>query len=90
VSTLFPRCSPHGQTYRAEERQDRRDLVADLLAVRLYGRRFTIEEAFGDLKVLRYGLGLSATHIGHPFSPGSPPVDRGERDGPAHAPRGGR
>lgn len=36
-------------------------------AVRLYGRRFTIEEAFRDLKDLRYGLGLSATHIGHPF-----------------------
>jgi hypothetical protein len=33
-------------------------------AVRLYGRRFTIEEAFRDVKDPRYGLGMSATHIG--------------------------
>jgi len=33
-------------------------------AVKLYGKRFTIEEAFRDTKDLRYGLGLSATHIG--------------------------
>jgi hypothetical protein len=32
--------------------------------VRLYGRRFTIEENFRDTKDLRFGLGLSATHIG--------------------------
>jgi len=31
--------------------------------VKLYGRRFTIEETFRDTKDLRYGLGLSATHI---------------------------
>jgi hypothetical protein len=31
--------------------------------VRLYGRRFTIEENFRDTKDLRFGLGLSATHI---------------------------
>lgn len=36
-------------------------------AVRLYGRRFTIEEAFRDTKDARYGLGLSATHIRDPF-----------------------
>ena len=31
-----------------------------------YGRRFTIEENFRDTKDPRYGLGLSATHIGAP------------------------
>lgn len=42
---------------------------ADLTAaeiVKLYGRRFTIEENFRDTKDLRFGLGLSATHIGTP------------------------
>jgi Transposase DDE domain len=34
--------------------------------VQLYGRRFTIEETFRDQKNLRFGLGLSATHIGTP------------------------
>lgn len=34
--------------------------------VKLYGRRFTIEETFRDQKDLRFGLGLSATHIGTP------------------------
>ena len=34
--------------------------------VKLYGRRFTIEETFRDQKNLRFGLGLSATHIGTP------------------------
>jgi len=32
--------------------------------VKLYGRRFTIEETFRDQKDARFGLGLSATHIG--------------------------
>jgi len=32
--------------------------------VKLYGKRFTIEETFRDQKDLRFGLGLSATHIG--------------------------
>ncbi len=32
--------------------------------VKLYGRRFTIEETFRDQKNLRFGLGLAATHIG--------------------------
>lgn len=32
--------------------------------VKLYGRRFTIEETFRDQKNLRFGLGLSATRIG--------------------------
>jgi hypothetical protein len=35
-------------------------------AVRLYGRRFTIEEAFRDTKDARYGWGLSATHVRDP------------------------
>lgn len=30
---------------------------------KLYGRRFTIEETFRDQKDIRFGLGLSATHI---------------------------
>ena len=34
--------------------------------VKLYGRRFTIEETFRDQKNLRFGMGLSATHIGKP------------------------
>lgn len=34
--------------------------------VTLYGRRFTVEETFRDQKDLRFGLGLSATHIGSP------------------------
>jgi hypothetical protein len=39
---------------------------ADLKAqevVKLYGKRFTIEETFRDKKDLHFGLGLSATHI---------------------------
>lgn len=35
--------------------------AADVVA--LYGRRFTIEEAFRDTKDLHFGMGLSATHI---------------------------
>src|SRR5690606_17060751 len=31
--------------------------------VRLYGRRFTIEETFRDTKDIHFGMGLSATHI---------------------------
>ncbi len=31
--------------------------------VKLYGRRFTIEETFRDQKNLRFGMGLSSTHI---------------------------
>ncbi len=31
--------------------------------IKLYGRRFTIEETFRDQKDLRFGMGLSATHI---------------------------
>lgn len=31
--------------------------------VKLYGRRFTIEETFRDQRDLRFGMGLSATHI---------------------------
>src|SRR5882672_3563757 len=34
--------------------------------VKLYGRRFTIEETFRDTKDLHFGLGLSATRIGDP------------------------
>lgn len=43
----------------------RSDLTAAEI-VKLYGRRFTIEENFRDTKDLRFGLGLSATHIGTP------------------------
>jgi len=32
--------------------------------VKLYSRRFTIEETFRDQKDIRIGLGLSVTHIG--------------------------
>lgn len=31
--------------------------------IRLYGRRFTIEETFRDQKDIRFGMGLRATHI---------------------------
>jgi hypothetical protein len=31
--------------------------------VKMYGRRFTIEETFRDQKDLRFGMGLRATHI---------------------------
>jgi hypothetical protein len=34
--------------------------------VKLYGRRFTIEDSFRDLKNLRFGMGLSDTRIGTP------------------------
>jgi hypothetical protein len=34
--------------------------------VKLYARRFTIEETFRDLKDNHFGMGLSATHIGKP------------------------
>jgi hypothetical protein len=34
--------------------------------VKLYGRRFTIEETFRDTKDIRFGMGLSATHISDP------------------------
>lgn len=43
----------------------RRDDTASRIT-KLYGRRFTIEESFRDTKNLRFGLGLSATHIGTP------------------------
>ena len=32
-------------------------------AVKLYGRRFTIEETFRDTKDIHFGMGLKATHI---------------------------
>ncbi len=35
--------------------------------VRLYGRRFTIEETFRDTKDLHFGMGLSWTHIKDPL-----------------------
>lgn len=31
--------------------------------VKLYGRRFTIEETFRDTKDIHFGMGLRATHI---------------------------
>jgi Transposase DDE domain len=33
------------------------------VAVKRYGRRFSIEESFRDIKDARFGMGLSATHI---------------------------
>ena len=44
---------------------DRTDLSARQV-VKLYGKRFTTEENFRDTKDARFGLGLSATHIGDP------------------------
>jgi len=44
---------------------NRTDLKASDV-VKLYSKRFTIEESFRDAKDLRFGLGLSATHIGRP------------------------
>lgn len=44
---------------------DRTDLGAAGV-VRLYSRRFTIEETFRDIKDNHFGMGLSATHIGKP------------------------
>ena len=41
----------------------RSDLTASVV-VKLYGKRFTIEENFRDTKDIHFGLGLSATHIG--------------------------
>jgi hypothetical protein len=43
----------------------RKDFTASQV-VKRYGRRFTIEETFRDTKDLRFGLGLTATHIGKP------------------------
>jgi hypothetical protein len=43
----------------------RTDLTASDI-VKLYGKRFTIEENFRDTKDIRFGLGLSSTHIGKP------------------------
>ena len=34
--------------------------------IKLYARRFTIEETFRDIKDNHFGMGLSATHIGDP------------------------
>lgn len=34
--------------------------------IKLYARRFTIEETFRDIKDNHFGMGLSATHIGSP------------------------
>jgi hypothetical protein len=39
---------------------------AAAVLVKLYGRRFTIEETFRDQKDLRFGLGLRHTRIRHP------------------------
>jgi hypothetical protein len=43
-----------------------RGASAGAAAVKLYGRRFTIEETFRDTKDPRFGFGLSSTHIGDP------------------------
>jgi hypothetical protein len=44
---------------------NRTDLSATEV-IELYGRRFTIEETFRDQKDLRFGMGLSSTHIKDP------------------------
>ena len=41
----------------------RSDLTASAV-VKLYGKRFTIEETFRDTKDVHFGMGLKATHIG--------------------------
>jgi hypothetical protein len=43
----------------------RSDLPASQI-VKLYAKRFTIEEAFRDAKDIRFGLGLSSTHVADP------------------------
>src|SRR5690606_17116488 len=43
----------------------RSDLPASAI-VKLYGRRFTIEENFRDTKDLRFGMGLSSTTVRDP------------------------
>lgn len=43
-----------------------REDLAGAAIVKLYGRRFTIEESFRDLKNLRFGLGLTDTRISSP------------------------
>ena len=43
----------------------RSDLPASQI-VKLYAKRFTIEEAFRDAKDIRFGLGLSSTHVSDP------------------------
>jgi hypothetical protein len=40
--------------------------LAPKAIVELYGKRFTTEENFRDTKDLKFGMGLSATHIGRP------------------------
>jgi len=41
---------------------NREDLTASKV-IKLYGRRFSIEETFRDTKDINFGMGLSATHI---------------------------
>jgi hypothetical protein len=43
-----------------------RDDLTAADVVRVYGRRFSIEETFRDTKDIHFGMGLSATHIGDP------------------------
>jgi len=43
---------------------NRKDAAAQI--VKLYARRFTIEETFRDTKDIHFGMGLSATHINSP------------------------
>jgi len=43
-----------------------REDLAGAAIVNLYGKRFTIEESFRDLKNLRFGLGLTDTRISSP------------------------
>jgi hypothetical protein len=43
-----------------------REDLSGAAVVKLYGKRFTIEESFRDLKNLRFGMGLSDTRISSP------------------------
>ena len=43
-----------------------RENLVGAAIVKLYGRRFTIEETFRDLKNLRFGMGLTDTRISSP------------------------
>ncbi|MGK3968199.1 transposase [Sorangium sp. So ce118] len=67
-----------------------RDDLAASQVVKLYGRRFSIEETFRDTKDIHFGMGLSATHIGDTARRDRLLLYRGIRLCAAHAPRRGR
>ena len=55
--------------------------------VKLYAKRFTIEESFRDQKNLRFGMGLSETRISSPAPPRPDAAGERHRHRAAHAPR---